>query len=810
MPNPWPNAPGLPRGPAAALAALHLADPRLDLLDRLDARDWRQALEFSNKSQITLALRRRARDSMPDWVRQVADGNLSHNRERLQRLVELYRWLARTFATRAIGFVALKGLTQCPLFGSQPEERPQYDVDLFVPPETIGPARDILLASGYQPLEGVEHLPTDHLPALVRKTGWEFRGDFFDPEAPMPIEIHFRFWNGVLEGLPAPGVEDFWQRRTVARVPATDLDLPRLSPHDALGFASLHYLKHILRGSGRPFHAYEVACYLDSHAADDAFWAEWRALHSPELRRLQAVVFRLAAEWFGCRTGAAQEEIEQLPATTQAWFEQFALSPARRLFESRKDELWLHLSLLGSRRDAWRVVRRRLLPVNLPAPVEAAHLAGEVPWRRRALGRVRYAAHVASRLRHHAVALPAAALSGPRWWWRTNRLGKQFWIFLAAAVPLNLALFIFSLLYNLYLLDLGFHEDTLGLVATASTIGSAAGILPAALVARRFGLRNTVLGTLAAAATVMALRALASTRLPLAGLAFLFGTVFSVWAVVMAPAIAAAVEEKRRPQAFSIFFAVMFALGIVGYWAGGQLPRLVPSKRIALLVAAAIVTLALIPASRLQSAPAAPEGERIYPRGPFPQRYLASLAVWSAAVGAFNPFANAYFSRLGYSAGQIGAIFSRAQVPQAAIVLLAPWVFRKAGLVTGIALMMMAAAAALGGLAAQPSGLAPLLFIAYLSFQWMSEPGMNTLLMNHVADRERGGASSLNMLVFFSAQALASFVSGRCLNRFGYAAVLAAATGLALVAAGLFRFLLRRFSEFPLNAAPSRTRRDAS
>src|ERR1039458_10758001 len=121
-------------------------------------------------------------------------------------------WLAQPFARQAIEFVALKGLTQCPLFGSQPEDRPQYDVDLFIPRETIGPARDLLLASGYHSLEGVEHLPTDHLPALVRKTGWEFRGDFFDPEAPLPIEIHFRFWNGVRECLPAPGVEDFWQR----------------------------------------------------------------------------------------------------------------------------------------------------------------------------------------------------------------------------------------------------------------------------------------------------------------------------------------------------------------------------------------------------------------------------------------------------------------------------------------------------------------------------------------------------------------------------------------------------------------------
>jgi predicted MFS family arabinose efflux permease len=253
----------------------------------------------------------------------------------------------------------------------------------------------------------------------------------------------------------------------------------------------------------------------------------------------------------------------------------------------------------------------------------------------------------------------------------------------------------------------------------------------------------------------------------------------------------------------------MFALGIAGYWAGGQLPRLVHSKRLALVVAAALVTLALIPASRLRPAPAEPAGARLYPRGPFLRRYLASLAVWSATAGAFNPFANAYFARLGYSTGQIGAIFSRAQAPQAAIVLLAPWVFRKAGLVTGIALMMMAAAAALGGLAAQPSGLAPLVFVAYMSFQWMSEPGMNTLLMNQVAARERGGASSLHMLVFFSAQALASFVAGRCLDRYGYGVVLGVAGALAALSAGLFRFLLGRANETPLSAARSQTRRDA-
>ena len=78
-----------------------------------------------------------------------------------------------------------------------------------------------------------------------------------------------------------------------------------------------------------------------------------------------------------------------------------------------------------------------------------------------------------------------------------------------------------------------------------------------------------------------------------------------------------------------------------------------------------------------------------------------------------------------------------------------------------------------------------------MSFQWMSEPGLNTLLMNHVGERERSGASALNHLVAFGAQTVAAFGAGALLAQFGYGAVLAGAAALALVAAVLFRVLLR-------------------
>lgn len=81
-------------------------------------------------------------------------------------------------------------------------------------------------------------------------------------------------------------------------------------------------------------------------------------------------------------------------------------------------------------------------------------------------------------------------------------------------------------------------------------------------------------------------------------------------------------------------------------------------------------------------------------------------------------------------------------------------------------------------------------YAAYMAFQWMSEPGLNTLLMNQVGERERSGASALNYLVAFAAQAVAAFGAGLLLERFGFGAVLAGAAALAAIAAIAFRRLL--------------------
>lgn len=793
------------------LAALHLRDPRQEALRGLKDSEWRAALDYCDRSRLTLALREAARDAMPAWVRDRTDRDAEKNQQRVAGIEATYGALAASLNAAGVEFVALKGITHCALFGLRPELRAQYDIDLFAPAERVYTARDALLAIGYESAEDLEGFPTDHLPALVRKTGWEWRGDYFDTEIPLSVDLHFQFWNEPVERLRAPGTEEFWERRTKATIGGSELGV--LSRADALGYAALHLLRHLLRGSVSPYHVYEVARVLDGFSRDEGAWNEWREWHAPGLRRVEAVVFRLAAEWFGCTLAPiVEEEITQLSPSTRMWFAEFATSPARAPFHANKDELWLHCSLASSRRDAWIVARRRLLPGNLPPWGAAMHVPKEqLTWRRRVKNAMQYAAYSAGRLRHHLAAVPTVAASGIRWWWKTNGLGDQFWLFLGSAVLFNFALFIFVLLYNLYLVDLGFGEAFLGVVNGANRVGSLAGTLPAAFLAYRFGLRKTLLATIGGTALIEMCRAMAASRTPLVILGFAAGCIFSAWAVVLAPVIAGAVEEKRRPAAFSTFFATMFLIGMAGSWVGGRLPLWLHGKQPVLLLSAALSALALLPVLRLRLAAPARENARVYPRGSFLWRFLAAFALWNLATGTFNPFANVYFDRLRVPVERIGTIFSISQLGQVATVLLAPLVFRRAGLVAGITWMMLATALGLGALAAQPPGAAAALaFTAYMSFQWMSEPGLNSLLMSHVAESERSGTSAISYLVAFGAQALAAFGGGLLLARFGYGPVLAGAAALAAGAGIVFRVLLGTVERKSARAHAPRVTLDAA
>jgi predicted MFS family arabinose efflux permease len=264
----------------------------------------------------------------------------------------------------------------------------------------------------------------------------------------------------------------------------------------------------------------------------------------------------------------------------------------------------------------------------------------------------------------------------------------------------------------------------------------------------------------------------------------------SLYVVSLAPAIARLTSDKARATGFSVSTSSSIALGIFGNWLGGHLPGWLGGKRPAMLAGCALVALALWPSARLRIGPAPAEGTKLYPRNRFVVRFLIVWAIWNLATGSFNPFFTTFFARLHTPVERIGLIMSGSQLAQVVALMLAPLVLRKMGLVSGTAAMMMATALALGGLAAGPAGwVAAAVFMTFTSCQWMSDPGVNTLLMDRVREQERTGASALTMLVAFAAQLVASLAGGAAIARFGYSAMLACAAGLAAVAALAFRAL---------------------
>ena len=382
--------------------------------------------------------------------------------------------------------------------------------------------------------------------------------------------------------------------------------------------------------------------------------------------------------------------------------------------------------------------------------------------------------------------------------------GVSLAAFLLASSIFNLGQFVFFLLYNLYLLDLGFEETFLGKAAALMTAGSLCGTLPAGWVASRFGLAASLRIAFLAGSAVGACRAWATGRTDLLALAFLAGLASALWAVSVPPAITQLTKEENRPRAFSLFFALGIGMGILGGLLGGRLPGWISrwrpaaleAKRAALWIGCAFSALALGPALGLRFSPGVSSGSRsrIYPWTPFLRRYLAAAAAWNLFAGAFPPFFNAYLERR-FTAGpvEIGRAFAAAQGAQAAGVLLAPSIFARLGLERAVA-GTQAAAAILLGLVGAPFGAtlpaAATLYAASQAWQWMSEPGWYSLLMSRISPEERSGASALYTGVIYGAQALAAFLFGAAAARLGYPASLAAASLLGLFSASLFYRLL--------------------
>jgi MFS family permease len=794
----------------AVIFALRLSTPNRAHLSQLNRKDWQRAIGFCRRTQLILPLRLTCVENVPEWLRPHLDRDLANNAERWRRLKANYQEVACAFTAEGLEFAVLKGFSQCPLFVSDPRHRSIGDLDLLFQRHQILRARDIAQQLGYESIVPYDGHPMDHLPTMVRKTGWEWRGDDYDIEMPVSLELHFRCWDSSTERFEPKGLEQFWERRQKREL--EELEFVAFHPADAIAYSALHLLRHLLRGDLRPFHLYELACLLHHNAENVSLWSIWSELHDESLRRLEVICFSLAERWFACELPTiASKEIETLPVEIARWLSKFSMSPMTGLFYPNKDELLLHWYLANSSRDRYSILLRRLLPLRWPGPVDAVH----VPQSQRTM-KVRYRSlrryliFAASRAKFHIVALLATLGSTLQWISVGTGLGPQYWRFFFAEGFFDFGMFVFVFLYNFYLLQLGFRENFVGMVSGIMTVGSVGGSLLAGFAVQRIGIRRTLVFSFALTTFLSVLRACTSFGASLVGLAAAAGVASSAWPVVLPPAIAELTNKESRLFAFSLTSAAGILVGVVGGVAAGNLPSWLLKMHVAatpieayresLIVGCTMVVLSLWRLWGVRFTNPVVTERKIVRPSPFLVRFLFVMAVWSLGTGALNPFFNVFFiRRTGMAVNEIGAVFACAQLAQGIAILLAPLVFKRVGLGRGISGMQCATALMLVGLAlTQDPTLAALGYTAYMAAQYMSEPGIFTLLMGKVTKRERGTASALNFVVTCGGQAVGTVAAGALLVHFGYPPVMSAAAVFCLAAALLSYALLGRPSRMPL------------
>ncbi len=407
------------------------------------------------------------------------------------------------------------------------------------------------------------------------------------------------------------------------------------------------------------------------------------------------------------------------------------------------------------------------------------------------------------------------ASRAPNWlkpaaWLKEKRLSRSFWEFFAVTFFWDVGISVYIFLFNLYLLDCHFNERIMGLVGGAFVFGSVIGTLPAGWLARRTGLRPLLIFCMTAAPLLCMVRTMVMWESAQIGMAFLTGLAMCSWGVCFLPALARLTTEENRSSAFSLIFS-----GSIGFSAlGGLICSFVPRwlrmagyalqavevKRLILLASCAITLMGLVPLLclrlPLQETNLPPtqdkSGKQYWKMNPFLLRFLPLMALWTAVLASFTPYANVYLAQnIHIPFTQIGLIFSAAQMIQLCVILMTPMVFRWIGMVNGIVATQVATAVTLGCLAGTHNRqLTIALYLSSSAMQWMSTPGLYNLLMSRTPDKERSTAAAMTLFCNALLQSCATAGAGILFAQFGYPRVLVGIAALALAAAFLFRTLI--------------------
>ena len=350
----------------------------------VDTARWQRAFGFIDTAGLTLVFRERLKQQnhfhiLPSSIQARLNQNLKDNLARSEMLLEEFLQINRRLSSIGARYLNLKGVLLHPRFVDRPEHRVQYDLDFLVHASDLRSTYLNLQELGYTPAHSNERRRADHLPPLIKKTGWEWKGNYFDPTIPPGIELHFQLWEPEFERIPIQLFENVWEG-----VWTRDFDsheVPCLSPDHELLYLTLHCCRHLFRGDLRLSHLYEIAHFLHHNCRDQDLWNHFLTWleRCSNSAGIVATGFGLSATLFRpCLDSSLRSWIRaNVPQGAANWISLFGRQDAIHGYRGNKNTVFLHLSLLKRRSDQWAVLKQKLLPATFPPPVSGIHIPEE-------------------------------------------------------------------------------------------------------------------------------------------------------------------------------------------------------------------------------------------------------------------------------------------------------------------------------------------------------------------------------------------------------------------------------------------------
>ncbi len=392
-------------------------------LARASESQWEQVLAFADTAGLTLSLmdRLKHRGTFNELALSIQQGftqrfhdNVGRTKIIARELVEFNRMLQ----SGDVRYLNLKGQVLCPDFVERPEYRLQYDHDFLVCSEDLHKTYALFVDLGFSPLPSSRRLAVGHLPTLVRKTGWTWQGNLFDPQIPLAVELHFQLWEAEFDKIPVCTLDNVWENSQSTRF--LSLSIPVLSREHTLLYCVLHAFRHLLRNDLRLSHLYEIGYFLHCHSGQRNFWRRFLKdiARCSNSCKATALIFDLACQLFHPRraTAVGQFVAEHLSPAAAAWIEKYGVRESIYCYRRSKSSIFLHLDFVEGGVAKSRVVATKLIPRHPPLSSFGIHTPEDGQGAKfRSLKLLHDSNHFVHRILFHAQALVSFVLRLPLW-----------------------------------------------------------------------------------------------------------------------------------------------------------------------------------------------------------------------------------------------------------------------------------------------------------------------------------------------------------------------------------------------------------